>query len=87
MGQDDVTLDSVLRVGKNTREVGAAQGRAQFLQHQGFPQLGARAPVLPAGAEKKGHERTARGHVPPAGLATTPLTWCGPPAAGLGDAL
>lgn len=45
-----MTLDSVLRIHKNTREVGAAQGWAQLLQHQRLPQLSARAPALPAGA-------------------------------------
>ena len=65
-------LDSVLRIGENTREVGVPQGRAQLLQHQGLPQLGARAPALPAGGEKKGHERTARGCLPPAGLPPHP---------------
>lgn len=50
IGQDNVALDSVLRVRENTREVGVAQGRAQLLQHQGLLQLSAGTPVLPAGA-------------------------------------
>lgn len=45
-----MTQDSVLRIRKNTGEVGAAQGRAELLQHQGSPQLGAGAPALPPGA-------------------------------------
>lgn len=56
MGQDDVMQDSALRIRENTREVGAVQGRAQLLQHQGLPQLSDGAPALPAAAEKKEHE-------------------------------
>lgn len=50
LGQDNVTLDSLLRIRENTGEAGAAQGGTQLLQHQGSPQLGASAPVLPAHA-------------------------------------
>lgn len=49
LGQDKVTLDSLPRIHENTGEVGILQGRAQLLQHQGPPQLGPLAPVLPPG--------------------------------------
>lgn len=39
-------LGNLLGVHEHTGEIGAAQGGAQLLQHQGPPQLGARAPVL-----------------------------------------
>lgn len=45
----DVVLGSVRRVGKDAGEVGAAQGGAQLLQHQGLLQLGVRAALRPAG--------------------------------------
>lgn len=50
MGQDNVALDSVLRIRENTREVGVEQDGAQLLQHQGLLQLSAGTPALPAGA-------------------------------------
>lgn len=50
LGQDEVTLGSLPRIRENTGEVGVSQSGAQLLQHQGPPQLGPRAPVLPPGA-------------------------------------
>lgn len=41
---------NLCRVHIHTGEVGAAQGGAQLLQHQGLPQPGASAPALPSGA-------------------------------------
>lgn len=42
-------LGNLLRIREDTGEVGAAQGRAQLLQHQSPLQPSARTPALPAG--------------------------------------
>lgn len=61
LGQNQVTLGRLPRIGENTGEVGVAQAGAQLLQHQGPPQLGPCAPAFPPA---EGSSRGVRG-LPP----------------------